>query len=553
MTSRIGRACVTAVLAGVVLAGGPGCSSHQRNYTAIRSYYGYDFTAAREALREDAGRNDTNVLLNNMRLGLAALADGDTLEAEEALGRSFDLLSTAGLNDDRTTAAIVIDEGVLIWKGEPFEQALSYYWVAALYATLDDWENVRAASANALFRLTDFGSQQTARTMTRNAAADPEYLEKGYSAVDTDFALGFLMEAIGSSLSGAGGADNQLDAAMQIDRKLAPIVSILRSGDYDTLLLVDYGKGPTKMAYGPDDALARFVPQERHHGDLVVSYDGVEQGPFRRVCDVNRMSIDMRWNNLENIRVAKSTIGNMLLTGGAVTLAAGAASDNGGAAAVAGIVGLTMMMAGALFKAGAAADDRYLEFAPQSIYIAPLRLNDTGELRIGVDGDPGSTIVFPGFRPGKRGAPQAVYLRMHGLDSADPPWLESTWALYGNDDTGVLDNDWPWILGGSDVSTPDPRTVEAYKLGGYLPDFTTDDLSELYLAEGIVIGAGGLHPATRQRAWRHILDGGRALYTPQPWSMGYKRLMYSPHDPYRPKSGRVRNLSPRYGIEYVQR
>ncbi len=544
---------MTAVLAGVVLAGGQGCSSHQRNYAAVHSYYEYDFTAAREALREDAGSNDTNVLLNNIRLGMAALADGDTLEAEAALGRSFDLLSTAGLNDDRTTAAILVDEGVLIWKGEPFEQALSYYWVAALYATLGDWENVRAASANALFRLTDFGTQQTARTMTRHAAADPKYLETGYTAVDTDFALGFLMEAIGSSLSGAAGTDEQLDAAMKIDRKLAPIVSVLRSGDYDTLLLVDYGKGPTKMAYGPDDALARFVPQERHHGDLVVSYDGVEHGPFRRVCDVNRMSIDMRWNNLENIRVAKSTIGNMLLTGGAVTLAAGAGSDSGGAAAVAGIVGVTMMIAGALFKAGAAADTRYLEFAPQSIYIVPLRLNDTGELRVGVDGDPGSTIVFPGFRPGRRGAPQAVYLRMHGLDSADPPWLESTWALYGNDDTGVLDNDWPWILGGSDVSTPDRETVEAYKLGGYLSEFTTDDLSELYLAEGIVIGAGAVHPRTRQPAWRHILDDGQALYTPQPWSMGYKRLMYSPHDLYRPKSGRVRNLSPRYGIEYVQR
>ena len=541
------------MLAGVVLAGGLGCSSHQRNYAAVHSYYGYDFPAAREALRKDAGRNDTNVLLNNVRLGLAALADGDTVEAEAALGRSFDLLSTAGLNDDRTTAAVLIDEGVLIWKGEPFEQALGYYWVAALYATLGDWENVRAASANALFRLTDFGSQQTARTMTRNAAADPEYLDTGYTAVDTDFALGFLLEAIGSSLSGAAGADRQLDAAMQIDGKLAPIVRILRSGDYDTLLLVDYGKGPTKMAYGPDDALARFVPQERHHGDLVVSYDGVEHGPFRRVCDVNRMSIDMRWNNLENIRVAKSAIGNMLLTGGAVTLAAGAASDNGGAAAAAGIVGLTMMMAGALFKVGAAADVRYLEFAPQSIYIAPLRLNDTGELRVGVDGDPGSTIVFPDFRPGTRGAPQAVYLRMHGLDSPDPPWLESTWALYGNDLTGVLDNDWPWILGGSDVSTPDTQTIEAYKLGGYLADFTTDDLGELYRAEGVVIGAGAIHPRTRQRAWRHILDGGRALYTPQPWSMGYKRLMYSPHGRYRPKSGRVRNLSPRYGIEYVKR
>lgn len=544
------QACVTVGLAGAVLSG---CSSHPRNYAAIRGYYDYDFTAAREALRDDAKNNDTNVLLNNVRLGLAALADGDTLEAQEALGRSFDLLSTAGLNEDRTTAAIVIDEGVRIWKGEPFEQALSYYWVAALYATLGDWENVRAASANALFRLTDFGAEQTARTMTRNAAADPAYLDKGYTAVDTDFALGFLIEAIGADLSGAAGADEQLDAALQIDRKLAPIVSTLRSGDYDTLLLVDYGKGPTKMAYGPDDALARFVPQERHEGNLVVSYDGVTQGSFRRVCDVNQMSIDMRWNNLENVRVAKSKIGNTLLTSGAITMAAGAMSNDSGAAAIAGVVGLMMMLLGALAKAGAEADTRYLEFAPQSIYVAPLRLGDNGELRVGVEGDPGSTIVFPGFRPGTPGAPQAVYLRLHGLDSGDPPWMESTWALYGNDDTGVLDDDWPWILGGSDVSAPDPATLASYQRAGYLPDFTPNDLDELYRAEGIAIGAGAVDPVTRQRSWRHILDGGRALYTPQPWSMGAKRLMYTSHDPYQPKSNRVRNLSPRYGIEYVQR
>jgi hypothetical protein len=361
------------------------------------------------------------------------------------------------------------------------------------------------------------------------------------------------MQAIGADLSGAAGADEQLDAALEIDKKLAPIVDTVRRGDYDTLLLVDYGKGPTKMSYGPDDALARFVPQERHHGDLFVSYDGEVVGKFRRVCDVNRMSIDMRWNNLENIRVAKSKIGNILLTGGAATVFAGANANDSGTAAVAAVVGLTMMALGALAKAGAEADTRYLEFAPQSIYVAPVRLSDNGELRLGIEGDPGSVIVFPDFRPGRPGAPQAVYLRLHGLDSADPVWMESTWALHGNDDAGVLERDWPWILGGSDVSTPDRQTLQSYQRGGYLPHFTISDLEALYLAEGIVLGAGAVDPATRQRAWRHILDGGRALYTPQPWSMGYKRLMYSEHEPYRPKSGRVRNLSPKYGIEYARR
>lgn len=529
-----------------------GCSSHERNYEAIAGYYRYDFAAAREALRHDATHNDTNVLLNNVRLGLAALADGDPGEAAQALGLSFDLLSTAGLNADRTTAAILIDEGVKIWKGEPFEQALSYYWVAALYATLGEWDNVRAASANALFRLTDFGAEQTARSMTRHAAADPEYLETGYTAIDTNFALGFLLEAIGSELSGAAGGDDQLDAALAIDPDLASIVSTLRRGAYDTVLLVDYGKGPTKTAYGPDNALVRFVPQERNHGNLSVSHRGhdhVHMESFPPACDVNRMAVDHRWNNLENIRTAKSAIGNLLLAGGAITLAHGANDDSAGAA----IAGAVMMLAGALAKSGAHADTRYLEFAPQTIYLVPLLLEEPGVLRISVEGDPGSTMVLPGFRPGRRGAPQTVYLRLHGLDSADPPWMASTRPLHGNDRAGVPAGDWPWILGGSDVSAPSRRTLKSYQLGGFLPGFTTEDLADLYRLEGIVIGSGAVDPATQQQSWRHVLEGGRALFTPQQWSMGYKRLMYSPHAPYTPRSNRVRNLSPKYGIEYVRR
>src|SRR5262245_52940128 len=84
-----------------------GCSSPPRNLDAIHAYYRYDFTGAREALRGDAMlRNDEQTILNNTRLGMAALADGDLHEAETALGRSFELLSTAGLNKDRTVAAV---------------------------------------------------------------------------------------------------------------------------------------------------------------------------------------------------------------------------------------------------------------------------------------------------------------------------------------------------------------------------------------------------------------------------------------------------------------
>lgn len=524
----------TLAAAAIALAG---CGAPPRNTAAIVSYYRYDFTTAREALRADADRNDQHVLLNNIRLGLAALADGDPIEAERAIARVFELLSTAGLNADRTTAAVLIHEGVRIWKGEPFEQALAYYWTAALYATLGDWENVRAAAANALFRLTDFGADQNAETLARRAAADPTFLDHGYRAVDTNFALGFLMQAIGSDLSGAPGADEQLDAAVKINPKLAAIAETLRSRRYNCLLLVDYGKGPTKIAYGPDEALVKFVPQEHYHGPLVVVSDGLEIARTEAVCDVDALAADHRWNNLEDVRRAKSLVGNMLLAGGAVVFAGGGRQRSGRAQ----LAGIAIAAAGLLTKAGARADTRYLEFAPQSMYLVPLLVDGRCQLTVAIDGDGGSSYVLGDFEPGTPGAPRAVYLRLHGPDSPDPRWLRAPKPVYGNDFTPVRRGDFPWILGGHDVSAPNRRTLTAYQANDYLIDFTVGELRALYVDEGIRLGSGPTGP--QELSSRHILEGGWALFTPQRFSMGYKRLMFSRHPAYQPTSRRVRDLA----------
>ena len=130
----------------------PACNSYQRNFAAVEGYYDYRFADARESLRASARlQDDEQTILHNADLGMASLADGDQQEAEYALGRVFGLLSTAGLNRDRTTTAVFLtNEGIRIWKGEPFEQALMYHYVATLYAQKGDWENARAAAANAL-------------------------------------------------------------------------------------------------------------------------------------------------------------------------------------------------------------------------------------------------------------------------------------------------------------------------------------------------------------------------------------------------------------------
>lgn len=536
---------------GAIVCAGSGCSSAPRNTAAISAYYAYDFTSARERLRADAElHNDEQVILNNLRLGMAALADGDPIEAEHVFSRVFDLLSTAGLNADRTTAAILIHEGVRIWKGEPFEQALAYHSIATLYATLGDWENVRAASANALFRLTDFGADQEkknpgAEDLVRRAVDDPDYLDTGYTAVDTNFALGFLMEAIGTDLSGLGGADPQFDAALQIDPSLAPIVERLREHRYDTLLIVDYGKGPTKIAYGPDRALSGFERQEPSLRRLVVGSDDGTIGRFHLVCDVNQMALDHRWNNLEDVRRAKSLIGNVLVYGGVAAIAIGADQDSNTAQAA----GLGMILAGLLTKSGARADTRYLEFSPSQVFLIPLELGRATDLRVSVEDEPDIAIVLPGFRPGTRDAPRAAYLRLHSGTSSQPAWLTATRLVYSNDHTGVAPGAYPWVLGGRDVSTPSEDVMSAYQKDGRLGGLMLYDLRELYRAEDILLGSGGeTRPDQRKNpSFRHVLEGGTGLFTPQPDSMGYKRLMYSRFPEYQRRSPFARQMADRIG------
>lgn len=510
--------------------------------SAVSSYYRYDFASAREALRGDAMlRSDEQTILNNTRLGIASLADGDLHEAELALGKSFELLSTAGLNKDRTVAAVLVHEGVRIWKGEPFEQALTYHYVATLYALKNDWENARAAAANALFRLTDFGGDQSQERLARRAAQDPAYLERGYEAVDTNFALGFLMQAIASDLSGAPGAADLLEDAVKVNPAIKPLAEAIGQRRYDTLLIVDYGKGPTKIAYGPDGALSRFQPQERVRGPLIVSSGGQMIARADAACDVNQMAADHRWNNLEDVRRAKSVIGDVLVFGGTVAAMHGA--DRRDEAAFFGGVGA--IVAGLLSKSGAKADTRYCEFMPQSIFVVPLLLESRSDLRVSVQGDAGSLLVLDDVEPGSTSEPRAIYLRIHGLDGPDPDWLHRRKALYGNDHAGVRPGDYPWILGGQDVSTPDRRTLQAYQANGYLEGFSVGDLVGLYDAEGILIGSGmeNRPEAMRNPSFRHILEGGTGLFTPHPNSMGYKRLMCGRYPPYRPKSELVRNLS----------
>ena len=542
-----GPMAISAALAVLGLAAG-GCATHrERNLAAVSAYYDYDFTAAREALRRDAfGRPDENVLFYTLRLGVAAMADGDEREAELALTRSFEWLGTAGLNADRTTAAVWVNEGVRVWKGEPFEQALGYWWTSAHYAGRGDWENARAAIVNANFRLRDFGGDQDEMSVARRYAEDEAAIE-AYQPVDNDFVLGRLMQGLAARIAGTPDAEAALDEAVRLRPALEPVVAAIRGGEADTILLLDYGKGPTKQAYGPDDALTRWVPQDRGESRVRVRWDGGEASA-PAACDVNRLAADFRWNALEDVRRAKSLLGRALGDVGLLV-----AVSDGSNREERMLAGLGMMIGGALLRSGAKADTRYMEFAPQLVFVVPLRLGETRDLELLVEHPEDGTVgrlVMPAFAAGTPERPRAVYLRLLGPGSPEPAWLTAGRIVHGNDHTGPRPGEWPWLFGGTDVGTPSPSRMQAYREAGLDPAISLEAYRNALAAEGVRIGSGrGDGPEEPDpAAFRHVLEGGRGLFTPAPDSMGYRRLMGTAHPPHRPQSRAARAIAERIRI-----
>jgi len=392
-----------------------GCQIGQQYNPARDAYYDYDYAQTCAILREEVtGNHNEQVLLNNLRLGMAALAEGNFEQADRALNRSFQWLSTPGLNDDRNTSAVLTHEGVRIWKGEPFEQALGYHYVATLHAINNDWENARAAAANSIMRLSDF--QESPQTKSGHNPA-------------TNFTLGLLMQAIASDIASLADCAPLYEAALNIDPELKPIIDALQNRRYNTLLLLDFGKGPSKKSFGPDNAHAEFVSQsnQQHAAQITIN----QQKSIRAVpvCNINELSEDYTWNQFEEIRQTKSTIGQALFLSGAI-LAAGSDDDSTQWA------GLGMMLTGLFSRATSSADLRYLDYAPQLIYLIPLELDQPSDLDIHIEHVPDATVHLPSIEPGMRDEPRVIYLRLYHHASPQPAWLttpEMNRETQGND------------------------------------------------------------------------------------------------------------------------
>lgn len=341
-------------------------------------------------------------MLDRMRAGVLNLDSGDERRAERWFAEVYDVLRTQGLNDDKTVRSVVFTEGVKVWKGEPFEQAMALVYYGFVQAAQGSWDNARAAAGNALFYLRDFepkdaedGSPQRridTEEIARRAAAyeakqrgeagdEPayqsgdDYLDNGYVAEENNFTMAYLLHGIASQQLGRDAeASDYFNRVVRLSPAHRSLVQQLRAREYNTIVVVADGLGPRKIATGPGGALSRYQPIDTTQSPARVSVVGQSPYEVPAITDVNTMALDHRWNNLEDVRIAKNVIGDVLIAGGLIVVAEGIDDDSFEAAAIgAGIAAL-----GLLFKGTSKANTDYADVFPQRLFVAALNVTEPG-------------------------------------------------------------------------------------------------------------------------------------------------------------------------------
>lgn len=325
------------------------------------------YESARELLRPLAQKPDENFALNNVRLGSAALIEYKLDEAEAAFLRAYEVMNSVGVNSGgRTLGAVLVDEKIKVWRGEPFERAMTNFYLGLIYYMRQDYENARGAFENALFKLRDYGDE--------NDTLDPD----DYREAESSFALGYLM--LGKTWIHLGRedlAEANLKRAVDLQPSLAGLADLERNQRSNVLLVVDYGYGPQYMRTY-DGAIAGFVPLPAAAGRVpepVVQVNGsrVElPGLTAPPVDLLELAQERRWQSIDTIRAVKTTIGTGLIAGGAGYGIYRASKDDFRTEDA--LISGGLIAAGMLLKGTSKADVRQWEMLPRSTFVIPLSL-----------------------------------------------------------------------------------------------------------------------------------------------------------------------------------
>ena len=344
--------------------------SEQTAHRAVLDYDAGNYSAAVKVLSPLADKTNEDFVLNNLRLGSAELALHDFPAAQAAFQKAYEVLNSFGVNNGgRTLGAVLVDEKIKIWRGEPFERAMANFYLGLTYYIQHDYNNARAAFENALFKLKDVKDKDKADSDSKD-----EYVEADSNFVVATVMLGRCWQRLGRDDL----AHANFDAVAKARPDLAGLVDFQREADSNVLLVVDFGHGPLRktkfdgsiVGFGPQPyQVGRIPPPELRVDDRWVSTRAFADPPF----DLLAMAQDRQWQSIDTIRTVKSAVGTGLIAGGAVEGLRGI-SEGGARQRTDLMVSGGLLAAGLLLKATSQGDVRGWDMLPRTVFLMPLHV-----------------------------------------------------------------------------------------------------------------------------------------------------------------------------------
>ena len=296
-----------------------------------------------------------NRVLNQMQAGLAAFDYGRFDLAKESFDEVLNGIETVFANSKQAAKARSLwrAERSKIFKGEPYERAMAYYYRGLLYMIDDDYENARACFKSGVLQ-DAFAEEKQNRC---------------------DFALLIFLEGWASQCLG----DAQLaEEAYEEVKLLRPDFQPPAPGD-NVLVLAETGRSPRKVASGRGGAELRYSRGEATPEQQVRLFAGSGQYDMHAMEDVYWQASTRGGRPVEKIlkdqvvfKEGRETFGTALTTIGMGAVAAGSEKGHrnrdmqavGGAIAAVGLLSLATANA-----VEAQADTRHWDNLPDFVHI----------------------------------------------------------------------------------------------------------------------------------------------------------------------------------------
>jgi tetratricopeptide (TPR) repeat protein len=277
------------------------------------------------------------------------MAAGAWEEAEAAFRDATAIMDSFHTNTDlQKWTALVTDETVKVFKGEPYERAMAHYYLGLLYYGKGDWGNASACFRNALLKLKVYDEQNDIQA---EESAESEFAIAWYllarcrqqmnDPANAVRCFGYAAEAVGPASQWA--TDDKVNA------------------DSNALLLIEAGEGPYKTPYGPNAVVAELNPVFASRALIPEVYiDGEKARDPALLVNLRHISAKKTWQTLDTIRYVKG----FLNSGAAV-------------AQLESFGRVEKMTARAITFAlgpGIRYDMRYWEMLPEALFVYPLKL-----------------------------------------------------------------------------------------------------------------------------------------------------------------------------------